>query len=166
MRTWTYYKNNPNVRKEYMQDYYRRNRERINERVSAYCKANEERRREQRKRWYAEHKEIQKQRVLRCKKKYGAKYWIGRAKIILTKYEDLIAKAKTQREKNALRKKMLRAKDKYMSMKRKWAEIRVQKAKEKREAKIQEKIKAWKEEVLNSNKISNENEKNSNGSWS
>jgi hypothetical protein len=57
-----------------MQDYYRRNRERINERVSAYCKANEERRREQRKRWYAEHKEIQKQRVLRCKKKYGAKY--------------------------------------------------------------------------------------------
>ena len=53
-----------------MQDYYRRNRERINERVSAYCKANEERRKEQRKRWYAEHKEIQKQRVLRCKKKY------------------------------------------------------------------------------------------------
>jgi hypothetical protein len=60
---------------------------------------------------------------------------------------------------------MLRAKDKYMSMKRKWAEIRVQRAKEKREAKVQEKIKAWKEEVLNSNKISNENEKNSNGLW-
>jgi hypothetical protein len=56
---------------------------------------------------------------------------------------------------------MLRAKDKYMSMKRKGAEIRVQKAREKREAKVQEKIKAWKEEVLNSNQIAHENEKNS-----
>lgn len=161
MKAWVYYKNNPNVRKEYMQDYYRRNKERINERVSAYCKANEERRRERRKKWYAEHKDLQMERVRRCKKKYWAKYWIGRAKIILTKYEDLIAKAKTQWEKNALRKKMLRAKDKYMSMKRKGAEIRVQRAKEKREAKVQEKINAWKEEVLNSNQIAHENEENS-----
>ena len=161
MRKGTYYKNNPNVRKEYMQEYYRKNKERINERVRAYCKENEERRRERRKRWYAEHKDLQKERVNRCKRRYGAKYGIWRSKIVLTKYEDLIAKAKTQREKNALKKKMLRAKDKYMSMKRKWAEIRVQRAKERREARVQAKIDAWKQEVLDSNQISHENEKNS-----
>ena len=165
MKKGIYYKNNPNVRKEYMQEYYRKNKEKINDRVRAYCKANEERRRERRKKRYADHKDLQKERVNRCKRKYWAKYWIWRSKLILTKYEDLIAKAKTQREKNALRKKMLRAKDKYMSMKKRGAEIRVQRAKERREAKVQAKIDAWKDEVLNSNQIPHENEKNSGTSW-
>ena len=56
---------------------------------------------------------------------------------------------------------MYKAKDKYMTMKKRGPEIRVQKAREKREAKVQEKIDAWKEEVLNSNQIAHENEENS-----
>ena len=165
MNRWIYYQTRPSIRKEYMQEYYRKNRDRINARVADYCATHKEERKAWRKKWYAENKDLQRERVRRCRKKYWAKYGIWRSKLILTKYEDLIAKAKTQREKNALRKKMYKAKDKYMTMKKRWAEIRVKKAREKREAKVQEKIDAWKEEVLNSNQIAHENEENSRESW-
>jgi hypothetical protein len=54
---------NTNRRREYMQDYYRRNKERINARVSAYCKDHDEERRIRRKERYETHRELQLRRV-------------------------------------------------------------------------------------------------------
>jgi hypothetical protein len=56
-----------------MQDYYRRNRDRINARVTEYCKNHDEERRRTRKIWYQENRDLQIKRVRECQKRYRVK---------------------------------------------------------------------------------------------
>lgn len=142
---------NGHVRKEYMQDYYRKNRERINARVTEYCKNHAEERKAKRKQRYQENRELQLRRVRICKNARNKRkvnvWWIDKK----------IEECKTERSKQKLLRKRERAiqyqKDEIQRI---W-DIRMEKRRNLREAKIQAKIDAWKDEVLNSKNIPDEN---------
>ena len=58
------------ARKQYMKDYYKRNKEKINERQTKYMIDHAEERREYRKERYQAHRDLQIKRVIRSMKKY------------------------------------------------------------------------------------------------
>lgn len=150
MKKWISYKNR-NLRKEYMQDYYRRNRDRINDRVTQYCKEHDEHRRERRKQWYQENRELQIKRVKACQKKYKVVY------PNMSKIEDQIANAKTWRQKYSLKKEYKRRKAHFKNLSLKAQERKKGRRKNRKETRIQARIDAWKQEVLDSTHINDEN---------
>ena len=150
MRKWISYIN-WNRRREYMQDYYRRNKDRINDRVTQYCKDHDEHRRQRRKQWYQENRELQIKRVKACQWKYRIRY------PDMSYYDDIINNATTDRWRAEwiLKKKKAMERFKELSFQ---AQIRKKKMnKEKKEAKILAWIEARKKEVLDSTNISDEN---------
>ena len=158
LKKWLTYINS-NKRKEYMQDYYRRNRERINARVSAYCKNHEEERRIRRKERYETHRELQIRRVKANQKirklRLGSVAWIDRK----------IEACPTERSKQKLIEKRKRIIELRKICSKKRNDRKMQRRKDKREAKIQAKIDAWKQEVLDSKNNPDENKKSSEWPW-
>lgn len=140
LKRWLYYIN-ANRRREYMQDYYRKNRERINARVSAYCKDHDEERRIRRKERYESHRELQIRRVRANQKirklKLGSFAWIDRK----------IEACPTERSKQKLLKKKARIMELRRIGSQKRNDRKIQKRKEEREAIVQEAIEAWKNEL-------------------
>lgn len=124
-----------------MQDYYRRNRERINNRVSEYCKNHDEERRIRRKEWYESHRELQIRRVKasqRARKTgWGHVNWIDRR----------IEACPTERSKQRLLAKRERVIAFKKERAKERADLKMKRRKEEREAKIQAKIDARKEEI-------------------
>ena len=113
-----------------MQDYYRRNRERINARVSAYCKDHDEERRIRRKERYETHRELQIRRVKATQKirklRLGHVNWIDKK----------IEACPTERSKQ----KLLRKRERIMELRKicsqKRNDRKIQKRKEEREASV------------------------------
>lgn len=143
MKKWLTYING-NRRREYMQDYYRRNRDRINARVTEYCKNHDEERRRTRKIWYQENRDLQIKRVRECQKRYKVKT------PTMNLLKEKLAHARSWWEKIRIKKNSQRYYDNYVERSRVFAEYRKNKRKNKREAKIQAGIEAWKKEVLDS----------------
>lgn len=151
MRKWLSYINS-NKRKEYMQDYYRRNRERINARVSAYCKNHEEERRIRRKERYETHREIQIRRVRANQKIRKLKLWS------VAWIDRRIEACPSERSKQKLIEKRKRIIELRKICSKKRNDRKIQRRKNIREAKIQAKIDAWKQEVLDSKNTKDEKE--------
>lgn len=142
-----------------MQDYYRRNRERINARVAEYCKKHEEERRIRRKERYETHRELQIKRVRAIQK--ARKTWLGN----VARLDRKIDACPTERSKQKLLKKRARIMEIRRQLAQKRSDLKMQKRKDIREAKIQAKIDAWKQEVLDSKNNPDENKKNSEWPW-
>lgn len=140
LKRWLSYINS-NKRKEYMQEYYRKNRERINARVSAYCKNHDEERRIRRKERYETHRELQIRRVRANQKirklKLGHVNWIDRR----------IEACPTERSKQKLLKKRARIMELRKICSQRRNDRKIQKRKEEREAIVQAAIEAWKNEL-------------------
>lgn len=132
---------NGNRRKEYMQDYYRRNRERINARVSAYCKDHDEERRIRRKERYESHRELQIRRV-RANQKIR-KLKLGH----VNRIDRRIDACPTERSKQKLLKKRARIMELRKICSQRRNDRKIQQRKEEREAKVQAAIEAWKNEL-------------------
>ena len=124
-----------------MQDYYRRNRERINARVSAYCKDHDEERRIRRKERYETHRELQIRRVRANQKIRKLKLWH------VNRIDRRIDACPTERSKQ----KLLRKRERIMELRKicsqKRNDRKIQKRKEEREAIVQAAIEAWKNEL-------------------
>lgn len=151
MRKWLTYINS-NRRREYYQDYYRRNKDRINNRVTEYCKNHQEERRQTRKLWYQENRELQIKRVKACQKRYKVK------KPTMNLMNEQIAHARSWWEAERIRKRCQHYYDNYLERSRAYAEYRKKKRKNQREAKIQAGIETWKKEVLDSKNNLDENQ--------
>ena len=156
MKKWLYYINSWQ-RKEYFQDYYRRNKERINKNVSEYCKTHEEERRNARKIWYQKNRELQIARVKACQKRYKVK------KPEMKRMNDQISKARSGWEAERIKKRCQHYYDNYLSKSKFYAEYRKNKRKDRKEAKVQAAIDAWKQEVLDSKNNPDENQNNLEG---
>lgn len=113
---------NGNQRKEYMLDYYRKNRERINKRVTEYCKKHQEERKKRRKEWYQENREVQLKRVKMCKKRRNPPPQTQRI-------DERIKNSKTDRWRKE-----------NMMIRKRYIEYRNQRAKERGEKKVQNRI--------------------------
>ena len=140
LKKWLSYIN-WNTRKEYMQDYYRKNRERINARVSAYCKDHDEERRIRRKERYESHRELQIRRVRANQKLRKFKVWA------LVWIDRKIEACPTERSKQKLLRKRARIVELRRMCSKKRSDRKFQKRKEEREAKVQAAIEAWKNEL-------------------
>lgn len=132
---------NGNRRREYMQDYYRKNRERINARVSAYCKDHDEERRIRRKERYESHRELQIRRVRATQKIRKLK--LGH----VNRIDRRIDACPTERSKQKLLKKRARIMELRKICSQRRNDRKIQKRKEEREAKVQAAIEAWKNEL-------------------
>jgi hypothetical protein len=132
---------NGNRRKEYMQDYYRRNRERINARVTEYCKNHDEERRIRRKERYESHRELQIRRV-RANQKIR-KLKLGH----VNRIDRRIDACPTERSKQKLLRKRARIMELRKICSQRRNDRKIQKRKEEREAKVQAAIEAWKNEL-------------------
>ena len=140
MKKWLTYING-NTRKEYMQDYYRKNRERINNRVSEYCKNHDEERRIRRKEWYESHRELQIRRVRASQRARKFKRWNT------WRIDKKIDACPTERSKQKLLRKRERVREIQKEVAKKRWDLRMKERKDLREAKIQAKIDARKEEI-------------------
>lgn len=140
LKKWLTYINS-NRRREYMQDYYRKNRERINARVSAYCKDHDKERRIRRKERYESHRELQIRRV-RANQKIR-KLKLGH----VNRIDRRIDACPTERSKQKLLKKRARIMELRKICSQKRNDRKIQKRKEEREAQVQAAIEAWKNEL-------------------
>ena len=140
LKRWLTYING-NTRREYMQDYYRRNRERINARVSAYCKDHDEERRIRRKERYESHRELQIRRV-RANQKIR-KLKLGH----VNRIDRRIEACPSERAKQKLLKKRARIMELRKISSQRRNDRKIQKRKEEREAKVQAAIEARKNEL-------------------
>lgn len=140
LKKWLYYIN-ANRRREYMQDYYRKNRERINARVSAYCKDHDEERKIRRKERYESHRELQIRRVRATQKIRKLK--LGH----VNRIDRRIDACPTERSKQKLLKKRARIMELRKICSQRRNDRKIQKRKEEREAKVQAAIEAWKNEL-------------------
>lgn len=140
LKKWLSYIN-WNRRREYMQDYYRKNKERINARVSAYCKDHDEERRIRRKERYETHRSLQIRRVRATQKIRKLK--LGH----VNRIDRRIEACPTERSKQKLLKKRARIMEFRKICSQRRNDRKIQKRKEEREAKVQAAIEAWKNEL-------------------
>lgn len=152
------------ARKAYYQDYYRRNRERINKRCADYIKNHADERKEYRRLRYIHHREEHLARVKAYQKKYylhNYAYLAEQHKVKWEKYRIELQFAKSQREKNEIRKKYEAAKKSAINCRKNCAAKRLERdkirRKERREAKVQEHI----QKFLPSNNTAHETKANS-----
>lgn len=138
------------ARKAYYQDYYRRNRDRINKRCADYIKNHPEERKEYRRLWYIHHREEHLARVKARQKKYylnNYSYLAEQHGVRWENYRKRLSECKTQWERNELRKKYEAAKKSAINCKKNVAVKRLERdkirRKARREAKVQENIKKF-----------------------
>ena len=134
-------------RQAYFQDYYRRNRDRINKMNSEYIKNHSEERKEYRRLRYLQHREQHLARVKARQKKYFLRwysYLAERTEVKWKNYKDKFDEAKTQWERNEVRKKFRAARSSAIACKKKAAKKRLERdkaiRKARREARVQESI--------------------------
>lgn len=134
-------------RKAYFQDYYRRNRERINKMNAEYIKNHADERKEYRRLRYLQHREQHLARVKARQRKYYLNRYSRLAERTWVKwenYKDKFNEAKTQWEKNEIRKKFRTARSSAITCKKNAAARRLERdkaiRKARREAKVQESI--------------------------
>lgn len=99
---------NYQARKQYMKDYYKKNKDKINERQTKYIKDHADERREYRKERYQTHRDLQIKRVIRSMKKYHRWPFSQITKVRVRNYRDQLNNARTEREKVMIRKKIER----------------------------------------------------------
>lgn len=102
-----------NARKQYMKEYYMKNRDKINARQTQYIKDHAEERREYRKERYQAHRELQIQRVKKSQKKY-VRCWV-----FFKDYKDKIDNARTEWEKVMIRNKFHQFKKQSITLRNK-----------------------------------------------
>lgn len=124
------------ARKQYMKDYYKRNKEKINERQTKYIKDHADERREYRKERYQAHRELQIKRVIRSMKKYHRWPFSQMTKVRVRNYRDQLDNAKTEREKVMIRKKIERVKKSAITLRIKGGDRKRERVKQARKEKF------------------------------
>lgn len=151
-------------RKAYMQDYYRRNRERLNKQASDYIKNHPEQRKEYRRQRYLHHREEHLKRVKKRQKKFLMWNYIYLAKdnrIKREPYEEEMNAAKSLWEKELIRKKYLKKRDRAARIKLSYTRARLEKEKIKRKERRERRVQKNIDQFLISKNKSNETQKDS-----